>query len=46
MVHTLQNLEYFYQHLGSLKYMINIIMWIKDTECYTVAIFCCKYAQV
>jgi hypothetical protein len=23
-----------HQHLGSLKYVINIIMWIRDTECY------------
>jgi hypothetical protein len=25
----------FHQHLGSLKHVINIIMWIRDTECYT-----------
>jgi hypothetical protein len=25
----------FRQHLGSLKHVINIIMWIRDTECYT-----------
>jgi hypothetical protein len=24
-----------HQHLGSLKYVINIIMWIRDTGCYT-----------
>jgi hypothetical protein len=23
-----------HQHLGSLKYVINIIMWIRDTGCY------------
>jgi hypothetical protein len=25
----------FHQHLGSLKHVINIIMWIRDTGCYT-----------
>jgi hypothetical protein len=25
-----------HQHLGSLKYVINIIMWIRDTGCYTL----------
>jgi hypothetical protein len=25
----------FQQHLGSLKYMINITIWIRDTGCYT-----------
>jgi hypothetical protein len=24
----------FHQHLGSLKHVINIIMWIRDTGCY------------
>jgi hypothetical protein len=24
-----------HQHLGSLKYVINIIMWIRDMGCYT-----------
>jgi hypothetical protein len=23
------------QHLGSLKHVINIIMWIRDTGCYS-----------
>jgi hypothetical protein len=23
-----------HQHLGSLKHVINIIMWIRDTRCY------------
>jgi hypothetical protein len=23
-----------HQHLGSLKHVINIIMWIRDTGCY------------
>jgi hypothetical protein len=43
MVHTSQKLEDFKfnsleikQHLGSLKYVINIIMWIRDMECYTI----------
>ncbi len=43
MVHTLQklktsnlNLDFeFQQLLGSLKHVINIIMWIRDTGCYT-----------
>jgi hypothetical protein len=25
-----------HQHLGSLKYVINIIMWIRDTGCYNL----------
>jgi hypothetical protein len=25
-----------HQHLGSLKHVINIIMWIRDTGCYIV----------
>jgi hypothetical protein len=25
-----------HQHLGSLKYVINIIIWIKDTGCYNI----------
>jgi hypothetical protein len=41
MVHTFQNLEDFefnldleiHQHSGSLKHVINIIMWIRDTGC-------------
>jgi hypothetical protein len=24
-----------HQHLGSLKYVINIIMWIRDIGCYS-----------
>jgi hypothetical protein len=24
-----------HQHLGSLKYVVNIIMWIRDTGCYS-----------
>jgi hypothetical protein len=24
-----------HQHLGSFKHVINIIMWIRDTGCYT-----------
>jgi hypothetical protein len=43
MVHTFQNLKTlnltldleFHQHLGSLKHVVNIIMWIRDTGCYT-----------
>jgi hypothetical protein len=43
MVHTFQNLETsnltldleIHQHLGSLKHVINIIMWIRDTGCYS-----------
>jgi hypothetical protein len=43
MIHTIQNLKTlnlnsdfeFQQLLGSLKYMINIIMRIRDTECYS-----------
>jgi hypothetical protein len=43
MVNTFQNLEDFkfnsdleiHQHLGSLKHVINIIMWIRDTGCYS-----------
>jgi hypothetical protein len=39
MVHTVQNLDNFkfkfrleiQQHLGSLKHVINIIIWIRDT---------------
>jgi hypothetical protein len=27
----------FHQHLGSLKYVINIIMWVRDMRCYTWA---------
>jgi hypothetical protein len=42
MVHTVTNLDTLnlnsdfeiQQHLGSLKYMINIIIWIRDTGCY------------
>jgi hypothetical protein len=42
MVHTFQNLKTsdltldleFHQHLGSLKQVINIIMWIRYTGCY------------
>jgi hypothetical protein len=42
MVHAFQNLEIsnltldleIHQHLGSLKRVINIIMWIRDTGCY------------
>jgi hypothetical protein len=26
-----------HQHLGSLKHVINIIMWIRDMRCYTPA---------
>jgi hypothetical protein len=25
----------FHQHLGSLKHVINIIMWFRDMGCYT-----------
>jgi hypothetical protein len=43
MVHTFQNLEdlnltldlEIHQHLGSLKHVIYIIMWIRDTGCYS-----------
>jgi hypothetical protein len=37
MVHTFQNLKNFefHQHLGSLKHVINIIMWIRDMGCYS-----------
>jgi hypothetical protein len=43
MAHTTQNLKKsnltldleIHQHLGSLKDVINIIMWIRDTGCYT-----------
>jgi hypothetical protein len=43
MVHTFQNLEdlnltvdlEIHQHLESLKYVINIIMWIRDTGYYS-----------
>jgi hypothetical protein len=43
MVHTAQNLEDFefnsdleiQQHLGSLKHVINIIIWIRDTRYYS-----------
>jgi hypothetical protein len=24
----------FHQHLGSLKHVINIIMWVRDMGCY------------
>jgi hypothetical protein len=42
MFHTVQNLITLnlnsdfeiQQHLGSLKHMINIIIWIRDMECY------------
>jgi hypothetical protein len=42
MVHTFQNLKNFefdldlnfHQHLGSLKHVINIIIYIRDTGCY------------
>jgi hypothetical protein len=42
MVHTflyLQDFEFnsdieIHQHLGSLKHVINIIMWIRDMMCY------------
>jgi hypothetical protein len=45
MVHTLQKLEDFklklrleiQQHLGSLKHVINIIIWMRDTGCYSLA---------
>jgi hypothetical protein len=39
MVHTFKtsnltvDLE-IHQHLGSLKHVINVIMWIRDTGCY------------
>jgi hypothetical protein len=44
MVHTFQNLKTsnltldleFHQHLGSLKHVINIIMWIRDMGCYRI----------
>jgi hypothetical protein len=26
----------FHQHLGSIKHVINIIMWIRDTGCYSL----------
>jgi hypothetical protein len=43
MVHTFQNLKTskltldleFHQHLGSLKHVINIIIWIRDIGCYS-----------
>jgi hypothetical protein len=42
MVHTFRiwktefNLDLeIHQHLGSLKHVINIIIWIRDTGCYT-----------
>jgi hypothetical protein len=43
MVHSFQNLKDFeftldleiHQYLGSLKHVINIIMWIRDTGCYS-----------
>jgi hypothetical protein len=46
MVHTFQNLETLkltqdleiHQHLGSLKHVINIIMWIRDMRCYSVTL--------
>jgi hypothetical protein len=37
MVHTFQNLTLeleIHQHLGSLKHVINIIMWIRDMGYY------------
>jgi hypothetical protein len=45
MVHTIQNLKTsnldldfeFQQLLGSLKHVINIIMWIRDMGCYNAA---------
>jgi hypothetical protein len=44
MVHTFQNLKTsnltldleIHQYFGSLKYVINIIMWIKDMMCYNL----------
>jgi hypothetical protein len=42
MVHTVQNLktlnlnpDFEFQQLGSLKHVINIIVRIRDTGCYT-----------
>jgi hypothetical protein len=43
MVHTVQNLENLnlnsdfeiQQLLGSLQHLINIIIWIRDTGCYS-----------
>jgi hypothetical protein len=42
MIHTIpefENFEFdsrleFHQHLGSLKYVINIIIWFRDMGCY------------
>jgi hypothetical protein len=28
----------FHQHLGSLKHVINIIMWVRDMGCYTLVL--------
>jgi hypothetical protein len=32
-----------HQHLGSLKHVINIIMWIRDTECYSHLLSACRH---
>jgi hypothetical protein len=52
MVHTLQKLKTsnltidleIHQHLGSLKHVINIIMWIKDMRCYSRPTLLCSSA--
>jgi hypothetical protein len=35
----------FYQHLGSLKHVVNIIMWFRDMGCYRITHFHVKYYQ-
>jgi hypothetical protein len=47
MVHTTQNLNLtldleIHQHLGSLKYVINIIIWIRDMGCYSLSAWSAK----
>jgi hypothetical protein len=34
----------FHQHLGSLKHVINIIMWVRDMRCYSNPISTCHMA--